>query len=183
MKVLDLQCSHHHSFEGWFASLDDFENQLARGLVACPLCADTAITKKLSAPRLNLSTTRGDRDKGEPSSSSGTSAAAAAVASGDHHPAGNTASAVPALASPHDVANLEPAQLQAALLKMVRHVVANTEDVGNSFPEEARKMHYGEATQRNIRGQATPEETEALIDEGIQVMPLPIPEAFKGPLQ
>lgn len=140
MKVLDLQCSHHHSFEGWFASQDDFDNQLARGLVACPLCADTTIIKKLSAPRLNLS-------------------------------------------APQETATSEPAQLHAALMKAVRHVVANTEDVGNSFPEEARKMHYGEATQRNIRGQATPEETEALIDEGIQVMPLPMPEALKGPLQ
>ena len=140
MKVLDLQCSHHHSFEGWFASQDDFENQLARGLVACPLCADTTITKKLSAPRLNLS-------------------------------------------APQEAANVEPAQLEAALMKAVRQVVANTEDVGDSFPEEARKMHYGEAAARNIRGQATPEQTEALIDEGIAVIPLPMPEAFKGPLQ
>ncbi len=140
MKVLDLQCSHHHSFEGWFASQDDFENQLARGLVACPVCADITITKKLSAPRLNLS-------------------------------------------GPQEVANAEPAQLQAALMKAVRQVVANTEDVGDSFPEEARKMHYGETAARNIRGQATPEQTEALIDEGIAVVPLPMPEAFKGPLQ
>lgn len=140
MKVLDLQCSHHHSFEGWFASQDDFENQLARGLVACPMCADTTITKKLSAPRLNLS-------------------------------------------APQEAANVEPAQLEAALMKAVRHVVANTEDVGDSFPEEARKMHYGETAARNIRGQATPEQTEALIDEGIAVVPLPMPEAFKGPLQ
>ena len=140
MKVLDLQCSHHHSFEGWFASQDDFENQLARGLVACPMCADTTITKKLSAPRLNLS-------------------------------------------APQEAANVEPAQLEAALMKAVRQVVANTEDVGESFPEEARKMHYGETAARNIRGQATPEQTEALIDEGIAVVPLPMPEAFKGPLQ
>ena len=66
---------------------------------------------------------------------------------------------------------------------MVRHVVANTQDVGDSFPEEARKMHYGEVEPRNIRGQATPQETEALIDEGIAVMPLPLPDAVKEPLQ
>jgi hypothetical protein len=82
-----------------------------------------------------------------------------------------------------EVANLEPAQLQAALLKMVRHVVANTEDVGDSFPEEARKMHYGETQSRNIRGHATREETEELIDEGIAVMPLPLPDVLKEPLQ
>ncbi len=78
---------------------------------------------------------------------------------------------------------LEPAQLQAALLKMVRHVVANTEDVGSSFPEEVRKMHYGEAEHRNIRGQASPQETEALLDEGISVLPLPMPESVKETLQ
>ena len=78
---------------------------------------------------------------------------------------------------------LEPAQLQAALLKMVRQVVANTEDVGSSFPEEARKMHYGETEHRNIRGQASPQETEALLDEGIVVLPLPMPESLKETLQ
>ena len=62
-------------------------------------------------------------------------------------------------------------------------VVANTEDVGTQFAEEARKIHYGEREERNIRGQATREETEALIDEGIDVMPLPVPENLKGPLQ
>jgi hypothetical protein len=66
---------------------------------------------------------------------------------------------------------------------MMRHVVANTEDVGNRFPEEARKMHYGEAEQRNIRGHATAQETEALIDEGIAVMPMPLPDVLKEPLQ
>ena len=94
-----------------------------------------------------------------------------------------SANVAPTLPSLQEVANLEPAQLQAALLKMVRHVVANTEDVGNSFPEEARKMHYGEAEQRNIRGHATHEETEELIDEGIAVMPLPLPDVLKEPLQ
>ena len=57
------------------------------------------------------------------------------------------------------------------------------EDVGGAFSEEARKMHYGETEQRNIRGQATPEETQELLEEGIQVMPLPLPESLKGPLQ
>ena len=55
MKVLNLQCSHAHGFEGWFASEDDFQSQLSRGLVECPMCGDTAVVKLLSAPRLNLS--------------------------------------------------------------------------------------------------------------------------------
>ena len=75
------------------------------------------------------------------------------------------------------------AQMQAALLHMVRHVMANTEDVGTQFAEEARKIHYGERAERNIRGQATREETEALLDEGIDVVPLPVPDALKEPLQ
>ena len=153
MKVLDLQCAQHHVFEGWFGSEDDYQSQLARGLLNCPMCGDASVTKKLSAPRLNLNATEAPSN------------------------------AAPALPSLQDAANLEPAQLQATLLKMVRHVVANTEDVGDSFPEEARKMHYGETEARNIRGHATPEETEELIDEGIAVMPLPLPDVLKEPLQ
>ena len=83
----------------------------------------------------------------------------------------------------HQVANFQSPELQAALLKMVRHVVANTEDVGDGFAEEARKIHYGESEQRNIRGQATPQETAELMEEGIGVMPLPLPDVLKEPLQ
>lgn len=164
MKVLDLHCAHLHNFEGWFASEDDFQSQLSRQLVSCPLCGDTAIQKKLSAPRLNLSASRGEQEL--PNS--------AALVPVENQPV------VPAV---QEVANLDTNQLQAAWMHMVRHVVANTEDVGSQFPEEARKMHYGEAEHRNIRGHATPAETESLLEEGIQVMPLPVPEALKGSLQ
>jgi hypothetical protein len=197
VKVLDLQCGQHHVFEGWFGSEDDFQSQLSRGLVTCPMCGDVHVTKMLSAPRLNLNTSRGDRNTSghEAAHASGYSAGnsvdrtgahqADQAATSGHHPENASASmpAASSLPSLQEVANLEPAQLQAALLKMVRHVVANTEDVGNSFPEEARKMHYGEAEQRNIRGHATHEETEELIDEGIAVMPLPLPDVLKEPLQ
>ena len=189
MKVLDLQCGQHHVFEGWFGSEDDFQSQLTRGMVSCPMCGDVTVTKKLSAPRLNLNTTRGERftaDHAEGNSDDGAGAhQTAQVATSDPHAANASVPSpfTPTLTSLQDVANLEPAQLQAALLKMVRHVVANTEDVGNSFSEEARKMHYGEAEQRNIRGHATLEETEELIDEGIAVMPLPLPDVLKEPLQ
>ena len=163
MKVLDLQCTHSHAFEGWFASEDDFQGQLARGLVECPLCGDRDITKKLSAPRLNLATTRGDK----PSES-----AMPAPAAGEG-----------SAPISQDVASLVPQQLQAAWLQMVQHVMANTEDVGEKFADEARKIHYGESQERNIRGQASREETEALQEEGIAVMPLPMPAALKGPVQ
>lgn len=146
MKVLDLQCAHGHGFEGWFGSEDDFQSQLTRGLVECPVCGDTAVAKKLSAPRLNLG------------------------------------ACAPAESPKREVAAVDP-QLQAAWMKMVRHVLANTEDVGGRFAEEARRIHYGETAERNIRGQASREETESLLEEGIAVMPLPIPKALKEPLQ
>jgi hypothetical protein len=145
MKVLNLQCSHTHSFEGWFASEDEFQSQLSRGLVECPLCGDTAVIKMLSAPRLNLGAS-------EP-------------------------------AAKQDVVSMPDASLQAAWMKMVRHVMANTDDVGERFAEEARRIHYGETEERSIRGQASREETEALLEEGIGVLPLPIPKALKEPLQ
>jgi hypothetical protein len=165
MKVLDLHCSHFHSFEGWFSSEEDFQSQLSKLLVSCPLCGDTEIRKKLSAPRLNLS---GSRVEKEPQKTTEGEA-----------PADN----MPVVPSPQEVANLDTNQLHAAWMQMVRHVVAHTEDVGRKFSEEARKMHYGEAEHRNIRGHATPAETESLLEEGIQVMPLPVPEVLKGPLQ
>ena len=82
-----------------------------------------------------------------------------------------------------DVTQLSPQQLQAAWIKAVKEVMAQTEDVGNRFAEEARKIHYGEAESRGIRGQASAEQTQALQEEGIPVVPLPIPSALKGPLQ
>lgn len=145
MKVLNLQCSREHSFEGWFSSEDDFQVQLGRGQVECPLCEDRAIRKMLSAPRLNLGAS-------QPSAS-------------------------------QEVMTSPQAGLQAAWMKAVREVMATTEDVGDRFPEEARRIHYGESEGRGIRGQATVKETEALLEEGISVMPLPIPKALKEPLQ
>lgn len=79
-------------------------------------------------------------------------------------------------------ASPEPS-LQAARMALARHIVANTQDVGNQFAEEARKIHYGEAQDRAICGQATRTETESLIDEGIAVLALPLPDVLTGPLQ
>ena len=151
MKVLNLQCSHSHSFEGWFASEDDFQGQLARAQVECPLCGDSQISKMPSAPRLNLGAPQPQLPP---------------------PPSGN-----------QQVMSMPDVSMQAAWMKMVRHVMASTEDVGERFPEEARKIHYGESRERGIRGQASPEETEALMEEGIGVLPLPIPKALKETLQ
>lgn len=73
--------------------------------------------------------------------------------------------------------------VQAAWMEMGRRVIANTDDVGGQFAEEARKIHYGEVPLRGIRGQATAAETESLIDEGVPVVPFLFPEALKRPLQ
>ena len=81
------------------------------------------------------------------------------------------------------VAQTTPDSPAARWMRAVREVMANTEDVGERFAEEARRIHYGESTERGIRGQATPEQTEALLDEGIEVMPLLLPDALKEPLQ
>jgi len=149
MKVLDLQCAHAHVFEGWFGSEDDFAGQLARGLIACPMCGDVAISKKLSAPRLNLGNTH------EPQSGK------QEVVTLDH----------------------DDSAMQAAWLGMAKRIVANTEDVGERFAEEARRIHYGETEQRGIRGKATKAESESLMEEGIAVMQLALPEVLKGRLQ
>lgn len=168
MKVFNLRCFHDHRFEGWFGSEDDYRTQLEGGLLVCPLCADASIERLPSAPRLNMSRARPPIEEmaADPAATGQSPAAAAA-------PAKAAAVARP----PQDMT------LQSLWMQAVRHVIANTDDVGNRFAEEARRIHYGEADERPIRGQATRDEAEALREEGIEVMPLPVPPALKGPLQ
>jgi hypothetical protein len=152
MKVLDLRCGLDHRFEGWFGGESDYESQRERGLIACPMCNGTQITRLPSAPRLNVS---GAREPG---------------------------TEVVATQAGPDV--VEPiAAAQAAWMRAVRQMMVNTVDVGERFAEEARRIHYGEKAQRGIRGQATREEAEALRDEGIEVMTLPLPVGLTGGLQ
>lgn len=162
MKVLNLRCAQGHGFEGWFASEDDFQAQQARRLVSCPMCGDPEVGKLPSAPRLNLSGAREPRAAARPS----------AEPTAPTAPGQGTAAATGV-----------PPELQALWLKAMHQVMASTEDVGERFPEEARRMHYGESPQRGIRGQATPEERAALADEGIEVVPLPLPPGLEGPAQ
>ena len=164
MKVLDLQCSHQHSFEGWFASEDDYASQLARGLVSCPLCGDATIQKMLSAPRLNLRASRQQapvQHTDEPSADAG-AGAGAGVALGHVAPS---------------------SELQARFLSAMREVMANTEDVGERFADQARAMHHGDMDARSIRGRTSPEVALELIEEGINVLPLPQLPALKETLQ
>jgi hypothetical protein len=175
MKVLDLKCAHQHVFEGWFASEDDFQSQLTRDLVQCPMCGDAAISKQLSAPRLNLGAT----PRLSPAVASAPAAPDADV-SGGAKP--SSRELVPDGARSAPSAQALQA-IQADWLKMARHVMANTEDVGSHFAEVARQMHYGETEERSIRGQTSRQEAVELLEEGISVMPLPLPDALKGPLQ
>jgi hypothetical protein len=179
MKVLNLQCASMHTFEGWFGSEEDYQSQRERGLVACPMCANTEVRKLPSAPRLNLGAAEPRPNKSTPSEEPA-GAAGSSVTSASAPAAPNAETVVSSLAQVHPEA---AEMVQEAWMKMVKHVIANTEDVGQNFAEEARKMHYGESEERNIRGQASVEETKDLLDEGIEVMPLPVPDALKGGLQ
>ena len=161
MKVLNLRCAHDHAFEGWFASEQDFLAQNDSGAIACPMCGNAVIARLPSAPRLNLSGARAPRAVEHAESVPG----AVAV---EGTPGGGAQ--LPALA-----------ELQALWLKTVQQVMANTEDVGERFPEEARRIHYGETGQRGIRGQASERQRAELADEGIAVMALPMPAGLKGP--
>ena len=174
MKVLNLQCGQQHSFEGWFGSEDDFQSQLLRGLVECPMCADKAVVKMPSAPRLNFGGHAPPSEAPEQASTPAPSSPAAAGSDAELSTGLSTVTEQPAQASPEQ---------QAAFLKAVRHVLANTEDVGDKFANQARAMHYGDAEPRSIRGQATPREAVELIEEGIDVMALPMPAALKETLQ
>jgi hypothetical protein len=169
MKVLNLQCSQTHGFEGWFGSEDDFQSQRLRGLVACPMCGDAQIVKLPSAPRLNL----GASQPAPLPNLALPSSQIAGISAGPAHVSAEATEPTP----------LALQQMQAALMQAVRQVMAHTEDVGTQFADEARKMHYGETQERGIRGQVTREESEALLDEGIEVIALPMLESLKGPLQ
>ncbi len=153
MWVAELACVHGHRFEGWFGSKDDFEAQQRRGLVGCPQCGSVHVQRQLTAPRLNFGATQ--------------AADASVQAAPTPAPA--------ALPLPPDHA--DPA---AVLRELIARVVANTEDVGPCFAQEARLIHADKAPDRPIRGQATPQEHEALREEGIEVFALPMLSQHKA---
>ncbi len=143
-----LLCSEEHDFEGWFRNSADYEAQVQAGHLACPVCGDTDIHRALMAPSIGAA----GKDKGTPDTPD---------------------------TPPQPVARPDPnAQKMAAMMRAVRdHVKANSDYVGDKFPEEARKIHYGETEQRGIHGEATMEDAKELHDEGIEFYPLPtLPE-------
>ncbi|MDN5843674.1 MAG: DUF1178 family protein [Alcaligenaceae bacterium] len=146
LKVFDLSCEHDHVFEGWFSSHESFDDQMAKGLVRCPVCQSAQITRRVSAPRLNVSHLK------EPQSRQAPSGGSATVFS----PSGD-----------------QMAQLQSEMLRQIRKIISDSDNVGADFADEARRMHEGEAEQRAIRGTATAGECQSLIDDGISIMPIP----------
>src|SRR5690348_7424101 len=155
MIVYDLVCGRQHRFEGWFGSADDFTRQRDEALIRCPMCDDASIQRRPSANILVGRTP----EIGAPDRKSANESTRAAS-----EPAPTDS---PAQRAEPSIAN------DAKALALLRKLVAETENVGRAFPEEARKIHYEEAPKRGIRGQATSEEADALRDEGIDFMSLP----------
>jgi len=152
MIVFDLLCSKGHRFEGWFNSADDFFSQKERGFLSCPKCSTTRVERVPSATRANL---------------------------GAQPPKPTPAAPAPMVKTPEMDGKDAFAIAQMLYSKMLDEILTRTEDVGRDFPAEARKIHYEEAPARAIRGQATQEEHDALVDEGIPVARFPLPPSDK----
>jgi len=148
-----LVCDKGHDFESWFADSAAYDKQRKRKLVACPVCESVKVDKAIMAPR--VAAKKGKRPVAD---------APAPVAS--EAPAG----------PPAPVAMISPQEMEfRSKLKELRdHLVKNAENVGGKFPEEARKMHYGEVEHKSIYGVATPQEAKDLLEEGIECHPLPV---------
>ena len=147
MIIFDLICEHDHRFDGWFQNTQDFDSQSERGMLVCPRCASASIRKIPSA--VSISGMRGEK---------------AAVRDVQEDKSQQTLS-VPAPSNTH---------LMGLYRQLSQAMIAISEDVGSSFAEEARRIHYQETPERPIRGQATNEEFESLKEEGIAVMRLPM---------
>ena len=145
--MFDLKCGKDHVFEAYFADSATYESQVEAGEIACPLCGDIKIAKAPMAPNIAVN----NKARGEP----------------EHTPAPDKA---PARRPPSPP---EMARAMATLRRMRTHIEQNFDHVGPSFPEEARKIHYGEADRRNIYGDATREEAGALAEEGIEIGEIP----------
>ncbi len=160
-----LACADGHAFESWFANSAAFDKQQKRGLVSCPVCGSTKVGKAIMAPRL----ARSDVKEVAPP--------AAQPAAPPQPP--DSASPLPPLPVPPGksaVAMTSPQEreLRKKLKELRDHVTKNAHYVGPQFPEQARKMHYGEIEHRSIYGEASPDEAKALHEEGIEFHPLPV---------
>ena len=148
-----LRCERDHTFESWFQDSAAYDSQARRKLVSCPICESVKVEKAIMAPRIVGK--KGRERAAEPV------------------PAPASAAEAPAPgATPLMMA--QERELRAKIKELRDHIVKNADNVGEKFPNEARKMHYGEIEHRPIYGEASPEEAKSLIDEGVEVSPLPV---------
>ena len=150
-----LVCERQHNFESWFANSAAYDKQVKRGLVDCPICGSIKVDKAIMAPRLGRSGKPIDMPQAPPEAP--------------------LPAAAPAEA-PAPVAMMSPQEreFRGKLKELRDHLTRNAENVGRKFPEEARKMHYGEIEHRSIFGEASPQEAKDLHEEGIEFHPLPV---------
>ena len=153
-----LRCEREHNFESWFQNSAAYDSQVRRKLVSCPVCDSVKIEKAIMAPRI---VGKKGRERAEPVPAPAPAAEAPAA------PASSAPGATPLLMAPER-------ELRAKLKELRDHIVKNADNVGEKFPNEARKMHYGEIEHRPIYGEASPAEAKSLIDEGVEVSPLPV---------
>ncbi len=151
-----LICERKHEFESWFQNSAAFDKQNKRGLVACPACGSTKVEKALMTPSLGRSGRKRAAAPAAPSTGAPTDA-----------PTPDTPAPVAMMSAPER-------ELRAKLKELRDHLVKNAENVGRRFPEEARKMHYGEIEHRSIYGEASANEAKELLEEGIEFHPLPV---------
>jgi len=171
MIVFDLKCSQSHVFEAWFSNSEAFEKQAAAGQIECPVCGDVHITKALMAPNIPA---KGNQKSEQPAPET----FAEHVAAEEEMVPANMS--VPVSANIPEQAEVTGDDVKRAIeymhdtmAKYRKYVEANCENVGDNFAEEARKIHYGEAENRGIFGETTIEESQELLDEGIDIIPLP----------
>lgn len=149
-----LVCEQGHDFESWFADSAAYDKQVKRKLVSCPQCGSAKVEKAIMAPRLAASSKKRRAPVEAPV------------------PVAETPAAAPA--APVAMISPQEREFRAKLKELREHLTKNADDVGGKFPEEARKMHYGETEHRSIYGVASPEDAKELAEEGIEFHPLPV---------
>jgi hypothetical protein len=146
----NLRCDRGHAFESWFQSSSAYESQEKRKLVSCPACSSAKVERAIMAPQI---VSKKGRDSAGPSPAASTDV--------------TTPTSTPLMMA-------QERELRVKLKELRDHIVKNADNVGERFPNEARKMHYGDIEHRPIYGEASPDEARSLIDEGVEVSPLPM---------
>jgi hypothetical protein len=146
----NLRCERGHAFESWFQSSSAYESQEKRKLVNCPACGSAKVERAIMAPQI---VSKKSRDRAAPAAAPSTEITAP--------------SSTPLMMA-------QERELRAKLKELRDHIVKNADNVGERFPNEARKMHYGDIEHRPIYGEASPDEARSLIEEGVEVSPLPV---------